>query len=166
VDEYRWLAGRMIESHEKRDATREAARRRRLLPRETMATLMLGTASVALATVMMVVTLPGLAGFGFAPWSEPRELMVEETPPRLITRWDALTNHDVTEPALVSAGRVYLPSRECDLLAFFSLALGGIGIALSVRRRRFSWLSAIGFTVTLVMMAIVVAEGTTLNIWR
>jgi hypothetical protein len=142
MNENRWIFARIIESVRKRDAAREAGRRRELM-RETTATLMLGSASVALASVMLVVTSLGFSGIGFQPWSEPRELIVQAA---TIRRGQKLVT-------------VYVPSRECDLLAFVGLVLGGIGIALSVRRRRFSWLSAIGFSVTLGMMAIVVARG-------
>ncbi len=160
MDENRWLAGRMIETLEKRDAVRKAARWRGLVPRETMATLMLGSSSVALAGVMLLVTSLGFTGVGFPTWSEPREWLVEGQG----TQWDPSTKMSV--PVLVSAGTVYMPSRECDLLAFVGLVLGGIGIGLSVRRRRFSWLSAIGFSVTLGMMAIVVVRGAMSTIVR
>ncbi len=151
----------MIESVEKRDAARDSARRRGLL-HETTATLMLGSASVALASVMLIVTSLGFSGIGFQPWSEPRELIVEAMPRQ--TRWNPTTKE--TARVFVSAGTVYVPSRECDLLAFVGLVLGGIGIALSVRRRKFSWLSAIGFSVTVGMMAIVVARGAMTTIVR
>jgi hypothetical protein len=160
----RWIVERIIRSSEERDQAHLAAFRRRLLPRETMATLMLGTASTALAIVMLIVTFLGLFGVSFQRWSKPREVMVETTPPEFTRRFDPLTNSYVSEPVLVSAGRIFVPSPECDLLACFGFVLGGIGLAESLRRRKFSWLSAIGFTLMLLMMLIVVACGTLMTL--
>ena len=145
MDEHSLLAGRMIRFAEERDQ----ARWRRLFAHETIATLMLGTASVGLGIVMLVVTSLGLAGHAFRPWSEPRERMVETTPPQYRRSLDLRTMNWVSEPVLVSAGRVFVPSRECHLMAWVGVVLGGIGLGVSLRRRRFSRLSAIGFTVTL-----------------
>ena len=118
---FRWIVERIIRSSEERDQAHLAAFRGRLLPRETMATLMLGTASAALAIVMLIVTLLGLLGISFQPWSEPREVMVETTPPRYTSRFDPLTNSYVSEPVLVSApaipGRWFSPGK----LAVFRL---------------------------------------------
>ncbi len=153
MDKRRWLAGRMTFSAEDRDAARVAARRGRHEPRETVATLMLGTSSIAFAMVTIVATLPGVFGLEFPRWSERRAFMVEASPGKFDR--DPFTGQKV--PVLVPAGSVHVPSHECDLLAFLSLILGAIGIALSVRRGRFSYLSVIGFSVTLLMMAIVVS---------
>ena len=163
MDERLWLFDRMIRYAEEREQARLAAFRRRLLPRETIATLMLGTASVTLAMVVLVVTLLGLFGIGFQRWSEPREVMVETG--RFITIYDP-KNGDVTEPVLVSAGRVFVPSPECVLAACMGLVLGGIGLAVSLRRRKLSWLSASGFSLTLLMMMIVVASGALMRLRR
>jgi hypothetical protein len=138
--DYRRPIGQIIRSAARLKEARAVAVRRRLLRRETLATLMLGTASVALGIVMFMVTLLGLAGIPFRPWSEPRERFVETTPEHF-----------------VSAGSVFVPSPECDQLAWFGFALGGLGVALSLRRRKFSWLSAIGFSLMLLMMLVVVA---------
>jgi hypothetical protein len=125
---------------------------------------MLGTASLALAIVTLTVTLLGLRGIPFPRWSESREVMVETSPPTFTVRFDRETNRQVTEPVLVSAGRVFVPSAECGLLAFVAFVLGAIGIAVSLRRRKLSWLSAIGIIVSLLTMWIVVASGTLMRL--
>ena len=129
-----------------------------------MATLMLGSASVALAIVMLVVTLMGLSGKSFRPWSEPRDVMVETG--KWAGRFDWRTNTYVSEPELVSAGKIFVPSAECDALAFLGFILGVIGIAVSLQRRKFSWLSAIGVTLMILVMVIVVACGTLNTLMR
>ena len=120
MDKRRWLAGRKTVSAEDCDAAHVAARRGRLKPRETVATLMLGTSSIAFAMVTTVATLPGVFGLEVPRWSERRAFMVEASP-RKFDR-DPHTNQQM--PVLVPAGTVHVPSHECDLLAFLSLILG------------------------------------------
>ncbi len=113
---------------------------RRTLRSETMATMMLGSGSLALAVVMTIVTALGLLGISFQAWSKPRVFPVTSGTATVLTK-------------------ILVPSDDCAVLAFLGLIFGGMGIALSVKQRKFSWLSAIGFTLTLVMMLIVVAYG-------
>jgi len=133
-------------------------------PREDLATLMLGTASVALAMVMSIVTLMGLRGISFPPWSVPRDVMVKASPPRFTDVYDPVSRRYAAVPKLVSSGKVFVPSSVCCGLAFLGLVLGGIGLAVSLRRRKLSWLSAIGFTLMLLMMAIVIACDTLMTL--
>jgi hypothetical protein len=133
-----------------------------LRPRESIATLMLGTASVSLAIVMLLVTILGLRGRAFAPWSEPRELLVEAVPRGYEVVPDPQSHELVTLVKLVPAGRVWVPSSEAAALAMLSWALAGLGLVVAWRRRHFSWLSAIGLVLSLVTMANVVASGTLL----
>jgi hypothetical protein len=114
---------------------------------------MLGSASLGLAIVMVTVTFLGLIGMSFPPFSEPREVTVEATPRRFTTRIDR--GQYVSEPVLVSAGRIFVPSSNCARLPFAGWLLGGIGITVSWRRRKCSWLSAIGVTLMLLAMMIV-----------
>src|SRR5262249_24232110 len=84
---------------------------RMLFPRETMGTLLLGTASAALAIVMLIVTLGGLSGFPIAPWTVPRQVMVAANPASFTTG----------PPGLVSSGRICVPSPHCLRMAWLGL---------------------------------------------
>jgi hypothetical protein len=140
----------------------------RKLRRESMAAMMLGTASLSLASVMMIVTFMGLFGMSFGSLSEPREVMVRRTATGFIDRWLSVSDSERREivPAgeFVSGGRILVPSNDCSRLAFLGLVLGGMGLALSVQRRKFSWSSALGLTLVLVMMVTVVTLGTLLRL--
>jgi len=137
---------------------------RRKLRRETM-TMMMGTASLALAIVVVIVTLMGLFGMSFAPWSEPREFLVNTTATGFIDRWISVSDSEVRESALVSSGRIWAPSCECDWVAWLGLVLGGLGLAVSLRRQELSWSSAIGFIVILLMLVTVATLGTLMRLW-
>jgi hypothetical protein len=122
---------------------------------------MLGTASVSLAIVMLIVTILGLRGLAFEPWSEPRDVLEEPVPLAIVEYWDPHSGEYVLGVKLVSSGtRVWVPSCEAVPLLILSWALGGLGLVAAWRKRHFSWLSAIGFIISLVTMAIVVAAGT------
>ena len=159
-----WTFERIIRYAEDCEQARLRAFRRRLSPRETMATLLFGTGSVTLGIGMLIVTLLGLLGISFQPWSEPRIVMVEATPRQFTSRFDPKTKNYVTEAVLVSVGRVFVPSPDCVLPQLMGYVLGGIGLAVSLRRRKFSWLSAIGVTLMLLSMMIVVACGTLMRL--
>ncbi len=153
------------ELNEDRDRDRRRDLRRRLLLHETTATIMLGSASLALAIVMVIVTLMGLFGISFESWSEERRLLVQS--PTSVTGSSAPILRTVaTGPVIVASRKVWIPSDDCTFLAFLGLALGGMGIGLSLLRRDFSWLSAIGFTLILLMMVTVVAFGTLMGLER
>jgi hypothetical protein len=137
---------------------RPASRRPlRLRFRETMATLALGSGSLCLAIVMLVAIMAGLFGRAIEPWTEPRFVWVEKAPPEFVLTRDPLSNEYESTRVLVPSRQIAVPSRECHLLAFLSLVLGGIGLLLSIRRRYVSWVSFAGFTLTFLMMGTVVA---------
>jgi hypothetical protein len=138
----------------------------RKLRRENMATMMLGTASLSLAIVVVVATVMGLLGIPCGQWSEPRSVLAHKAATGFIDRWLSLSDSDVNASMLVPSGRIYVSSAACDLLAWSGLALGGMGIALPLRRRKFSWLSALGLTLILLMMMTDVAVGTLLRLSR
>ena len=142
---------------------RHRASRRMQRPRETMATLLLGTASVALAMVAVIVTFGGLFGISFTSWSDPRDVLVEVVG-QSTTRWDVASKSFVSEPVFVSSGRIWVPSGDFFWLAWAGLVLSGIGLAVSLQRRKLSWLSAIGFVLTLLVMMTIVACDTLLNL--
>src|SRR5262245_11511570 len=159
-----WIRDRLIWRERQREQSRRRAFWQRLPPRETMGTLWVGTASVALAIVMFIVTMAGLSGFPVAQWSEPWKVMVEAKPRSFTSEFDPRSNTYVHESVLVASGTIWLPSPDCDRLAWPGLVLGAIGLAMSLRRGELSWLSAVGFTVTLLMMNFVVACGTLMTL--
>jgi hypothetical protein len=93
---------------------------------------MLGSASAGMALIMLTVTFMGLYGVSFREWSEPK---------------------------FVFAGKIFLPSRQSMAISFCGLIIGAIGLGLSLRRRTFSWLSALGLGLMLLTMAVVVCCG-------
>ncbi len=127
------------------------------LRRENMASMIVGTASLALAIVVAVATILGLLGVPCGQWSEPRQIMVEASPPRFVSHLDLGSLDWVSEPVLVPSRKIWVPSHDCAGLALLGAILGGMGIVLSLQRRKFSWLSAIGFTLIVLMMATVLA---------
>src|SRR3954449_7138950 len=71
----------MRNAGERDQARRRVSRRSiRLRFRKSMATLLIGTASVGLAIVMLIVTVLGLFGLSIEPWTEPRKVLVEKSP--------------------------------------------------------------------------------------
>jgi hypothetical protein len=127
----------------------------RMLKLESTATLMLGTGSLALAIVMTIVTIVGLFGIPVANWSQPRTWVVQS---------GAAVGASVGLTRMVGTRKIFLPSNDCVLLGLLGLVLGGLGILLSLQRRRFSWLSAVGFTLILMMMMLVIVCGTVMNL--
>jgi hypothetical protein len=133
----------------------------RMLQLESTGTLMLGTASLALAVVMTIVTVLGLFGIPVRNWSQPRTWVIQTTP-------GAGTTASPGGPGSLAGGatsrKVWVPSDDCTLLGFLGLILGGAGIGLSLRRGKFSWLSAAGFVLILLMMLLVVSCGLAMNL--
>jgi hypothetical protein len=158
MDKSRWIdpgVARIILHAQELNLERDEDRRmasRRMRARTSTATMMMGSASLALAIVMVMVTLTGFLGISFASLSASHQVWVEAKPTRLEYHLDPQTNKMVSEPALVAWGRICLPSAECAWAAVMGLALGLMGIALSSRRREFSWSSAIGITLILLML--------------
>ena len=134
--------------------------------RENVGTMMLGTSSLAMAVVMSVVTLGGLLGVIREPWTERRVVLVEKQPREVISRQDPATGQYSSEVVYVDAGYIGMPTGNTVLLGWLSLILGGIGLALSVRERRFSRLCAAGFAMTLAMMALGMAPALLFEISR
>jgi len=108
------LIEQTIRHAEERDQDRRRAFRRMLRPREDLATLMLGTASVALAMVMSIVTLMGLRGISFRPWSVPRDVMVEAKPPRFTDVYDPVSRRYAGVPDVVSSEYLFLEWKSGD----------------------------------------------------
>jgi hypothetical protein len=125
--------------------------------RETLGTMLLGTASLSLAIVMLIVTFAGLLGVRIERLSERRDVMVESTPPKFISDWDPEIQRWVSVPVLTLSRSIWVPSDDCERLALLALVLGEVGLALSLRRRQLSWLSAIGFA--LALLAVLVVMG-------
>ena len=67
-------------------------------------------------------------------------------------------------PSYFVQQKIWLPSDDCVLLSFVGLFAAGIGIALSLHRRKFSWLSAAAFTLILLTMLVVVGCGMTMRV--
>ena len=132
---------------------RIAARRQRA--RGSTGAMMMGTASLSLAIVLSIVTLTGFFGISFASLSVSQQILVEAQPIRMVARWDPNTNQKVSEPDLVVSGHICLPSTECAWVAVAGLALGVMGLVLSSQRRRFSWTSAIGIALILLILMVV-----------
>jgi hypothetical protein len=81
-------------------------------------TLMLGTASAALAVVVFAVSLMAIRAVTASRWYEPR--------------------------TLGSGGTIYQPSSYTLGLGFIGLVLGVLGAILSRRLRKLSWSSVFG----------------------
>jgi hypothetical protein len=110
---------------------RRRERLRQLLRGDSVTTLMLGTASAALALVVFAVTLMSLVG--------------------IRTQW-----HEVG-----IAGNIYRISRYTLGLGYLGIAFGVLGLVLAWRRRQLSWTSAFGLALTLVALwAAVIYEAT------
>jgi hypothetical protein len=159
---------RTIRHSERHELARGTTRHRKisLRPRETLATLMFGAGSLCLSIVMMIVIVMGLCGSPIEPWSELQFVWVEKTPREYTRTRDPFSNEYVATPVLVKSRQIAVPSRECHALAFLSLILGGGGLCLSLSRRHVSWLSAAGFTLTFLMMGVVLSSEMLLRIAR
>jgi hypothetical protein len=126
--------------------------------------MMIGIASLALAVVVAVPTILGLFGIPCGQWSEPREIMAEATPPQFVRSMDPVTKQYVNVPQLVPSGKIWVPSHDCARLALLGLTIGGTGLALSWRQRKFSWSSALGLTLLLLIVVTVVACDSVLTL--
>jgi hypothetical protein len=147
----------MIRSYREREKACRRISWRGLIPRDTIGTLLLGTLSVALAAVMLLVIVLGLFDKPLPPWNEPRTVMVEAVPRKFVTTYDADLGKNVRVPLLVSSGEIWVPTPVCHRVGWVGLLLGAAGIALSLRRRKWSWLSAIGFALMLLLLNMVAA---------
>jgi hypothetical protein len=145
-----WIFERVIRAHEAEDRSRRALLLSRLRPRETMASLMLGSLSVALAIIPVAVTIIGFRGGSIPPFSEARDVLAETG--SFESGYDPETKKLISIPVLVRAGRIFVPSAQCELQAFVGLVLGAIGLALSVCRQKFSWLSVLGIAFALFLL--------------
>jgi hypothetical protein len=153
----RLLLERIWDRTEAREAARIARARityRANRFRENVGTMMLGTSSLAMAIVISVVTLGGLFGVIREPWTERQVVLAEKKPREVISRRDPATGQYSYGVAYVDVGYIGMPTGNTVSLGWLSLILGGIGLALSMRERRVSWLCAAGFVMTLVMMAL------------
>jgi hypothetical protein len=166
LTDYRAFVEQISRNAEERRQTDRAAFLRKLYPSETVTTVILGTASFALAILTLTATVRSLYGRSFYPLTEQRQVMVEASPGRFNGRVDQQTKNRSTGPVLVSAGTVFVPSRKCIMLALVGFMLGVTGVATSWQLKKFSWLSAVGFTLNLVTMLTVIASGTLAQLVR
>lgn len=126
--------------------TRDAASRRprwadrRLRPRETVGAMMLGALASALGIVVLAVVLAGCGGASLGEWNEWRGIGVEGRPAKMIL----------------------VPNPYCVSLAYLGIGLGGAGLAITLRRREISLVSALGVLLCLVaVMSGMLYEGIT-----
>ena len=146
----------LFEHYKVRAAQRQARFRRAIRPRESLATLMLGTPALALTGALLVTTLLGLSGFPQSNWNVPRQWMAEEKPLRYESYRDEFGNES-SAPALTPYATVYMPSDECISLGFAGMGLSFLGLMLSYHQRRLSWMSALALLIHLLAMLIVIA---------
>ena len=89
----------------------------RKLRRENMATLMLGSASLSPAIVVVIATVMGLLGIPCGQWSEPRSVLARNGATGFIDRRLSLSDGELNWSMLVPSGRIYVSSPACDPLA-------------------------------------------------
>jgi hypothetical protein len=123
---------------------RLAAPARRRVPRDSLATLLLGTLSLGIGLVTLGATLAGIAARPLAGWNRPVEVLAEATPRQFEVVWDSELGRQVSRVKLVVATTILVPSPSCVAVALIGAALGGAGVALGLRRRRASWSSGAG----------------------
>jgi hypothetical protein len=136
----------------------EARRKRRTREfhrSETVMTSMIGSASLALALVVLAVTLAGITGVAWQPWTERRDMLTEKVPRVILSRHDFATNTWIREPEMIVARTIYSPAQHCRVLACLALGLGFIGLLCGWRRRQFSWLSTLGVSLAFLSIVLV-----------
>jgi hypothetical protein len=117
---------------------------------------MLGSTSLALAILVLSVSVAGIVGVSLAPWTERHDLMVEAVPRRYEYQLGSDGLNRVRTPVMVLWNTIYSPSLQCRVIACTALLIGGIGLSLGWRRRRFSWLCATAIVVTFISILVVV----------
>ena len=137
-----WL-GERIRRREEAEATA-----RRLRPRDSLVTLMLGTLSLGLGLAAFTSWIGGIAG-GPSSWTEPYEVMAESNPPRYWYAWDPDLGEQVRLRVRVRAAIIPIPSAYCQASAWLGAALGGAGVAIGRRRRRLSYACLAGLVLGL-----------------
>jgi hypothetical protein len=146
----------------------EAERDRRLrssfLRSETMVTMMLGTTAFTLALVMLTVSLMGLWGIPNGSLTTLHQLVTRApagvASPGSTEEFDPVTGR--TSYVLIRP--IWLLSNDGVVLSLAGFLAGGLGILISVRRRKFSWLSAVGFALIVLTMLLVAGSGMVLPI--
>ena len=147
------IFGRLMEA---RHRERDQAVHKAIRPRESVMSLILGTASVGLGTALFIVTITGLLGHALGRWSDQIRIMRPVVPHVYIDQRDPDTGGTVSVLKLTQVASIYTPSAECAIWAFLALALGLIGLGLGKSQGRLHWLSAIGVGIPLMCLLLIV----------
>ncbi len=150
---------RVIDRASQLDQERERRLRIAFLRSETMATMLLGCLALTLAIVMLISTLLGLYGIPTGSLSTPVTQLIKTTAFLQVPDSVALIDPGTGVTSYYIQRRVWLPSNDCVLISFVGLFSGLAGLLISLRRKKFSWLSSIGIALVLLTMLIVVASG-------
>ncbi len=136
---------------------------RSLRPRETLATIMIGTASCSLGYVALIATILGLNGQSLPPWNETLEVMTEAVPRQYESHWtpDGPSEHYVK---MVVGTTVLIPSAYTAGLGVLGSLLGVAGLVQSRRFHQLSPLSAVGFALPIVILLLMFAHISVLNL--
>jgi hypothetical protein len=126
-----------------------------LQPRESLLSLMIGTASSTTAALVFMVTIIGVLGFSSGPWSVKAQVMKPAVPTHYTYHRDPELGGEVLEQDLLPVGSIYLPSSECGVLVFVSEVLAVAGLFAGWRRHRLYWLSALALGLAILSMLIV-----------
>jgi hypothetical protein len=102
-----------------------------------------------LGVATLGATLAGILGQPLPVWNEPCVVVREARPHQLEEVWDPDAGGMVIRAKTVVAATILVPTSFCVALARTGATLGFAGFVLSVRRRRVSWVSTIGFVSTL-----------------
>ena len=147
-----------------RHQARLAAAARRPRPRDSLATLMLGTLALGVGFATLAGTLAGIAGKPWTPWNEPRAVWTESRPRQYEEVWDPELKTVSRQAKLVVATTIRAPSSYCLSVALIGAALGGAGFALGMRRRRVSWVSTVGLVFSLLCPLLGLAHELVMNL--
>jgi hypothetical protein len=127
-----------------RREARRAAGVRWPRPRDSLATLLLGTLALGLGLVTLGATLAGIAGIPLPSWNQPRGVLTEAKPRQYEFFWDSELHREASRVKLVVATIILVPSSYCVGVSLVGAAFGCAGFALAIRRRRLSWVSVAG----------------------
>jgi hypothetical protein len=133
-----------------RAARRKAVLRTKQTSEHTL-TLMIGVSSLSMWLVFVVVMAGGLYGRSFGALSEERTVWAHRTATGFIDRWFSVLDN-VGERDLIRSGTIWVPSAECHTLAIVGLMMAVAGVALAGSRREFSWSSALGLTLIILLL--------------
>jgi hypothetical protein len=147
-----------------RGDARRAAGVRWPRPRDSLATLLLGTLALGLGLVALGATLAGIAGIPLAPWNEPSDVLTEAKPRAYVFVWDSELGRYVGSVKMVVATTILVPSSSCVGVALLGAALGFAGFALAIRRRCLSPVSMAGLVAGYVCPGVGAAYALVMNL--